>query len=301
MKMNIYGFGNALIDLEFKVSEEDILEIGIPKGSMKHLNGDERDHFLKRFRGNHSNTSAGGSIANSLDAASSHNALCHFSCSLGSDERAQDFLEEFKSVETSFKVSDKPTGICFIFITPDGERTMAASLDANYDLSPECLNVTALRKSDVLVFDSFSITTENGFQTVQAAMEEIKGTATELVYGLADSSLIKSNIDKISWLIDNNLNCIVGNQNEIDELKKLTSLDSVNILTTKGPLGASFNKLNLPAQKVLSINTNGAGDALLGVYLARKSEDGIEIALQKAIAYASKTCTTKGPRIKNAT
>ena len=121
---------------------------------------------------------------------------------------------------------------------------MAASLDANYDLSPECLNVTALKKSDVLVFDSFSITTENGFQTVQAAMEETKGTATELVYGLADSSLIKSNIDKISWLIDNNLNCIVGNQNEIDELKKLTSLDSVNILTTKGPLGASFNKLN---------------------------------------------------------
>ena len=296
MKMNIYGFGNALIDLEFKVSEEDILEIGIPKGSMKHLNGDERDHLLKRFTDNHSNTSAGGSIANSLDAASLHDALCHFSCSLGSDERAQDFLEEFKSVETSFKVSDKPTGICFIFITPDGERTMAASLDANYDLIPECLNVTALKKSDVLVFDSFSITTANGFKTVQAAIEENNLEPFKKLFSVMQNPYMEKTILNFPFDI-----LWIGNQNEINELKRLTDLGSINILTTKGPLGASFNELNLPAKKVLSINTNGAGDALLGVYLARKGEDGIKIALQKAIAYASKTCTTRGPRIKNAT
>lgn len=33
----IYGFGNALIDIEIRLSEEQLKNISIPKGSMKHI------------------------------------------------------------------------------------------------------------------------------------------------------------------------------------------------------------------------------------------------------------------------
>ena len=33
----IYGFGNALIDIEIQITEEELKEINIEKGFMKHI------------------------------------------------------------------------------------------------------------------------------------------------------------------------------------------------------------------------------------------------------------------------
>ena len=54
----------------------------------------------------------------------------------------------------------------------------------------------------------------------------------------------------------------------------------------------------MPAPQLTKVvNTNGAGDALMGAFLALKDEEGIERALMKAIAYATKVCSVNGPRI----
>ena len=149
----IYGFGNALIDIEIRISEEQLKTISIPKGSMKHISTDELETFLKRFNTQRYSAMPGGSIANSLHAANKHNAEIYFSCSIGDDEFGELFIDSFKLINesVSFYKSSLPTGICLIFVTPDGERTMAANLGANLDLCPECLNVDVLRASDFLL------------------------------------------------------------------------------------------------------------------------------------------------------
>ena len=45
--MNIYGFGNALIDVEFLITDEELKETGIPKGGMKNISSEKKDHFLR--------------------------------------------------------------------------------------------------------------------------------------------------------------------------------------------------------------------------------------------------------------
>ena len=45
----IYGFGNALIDIEIRISEDQLKNISIPKGSMRHISSDELESLLKRF------------------------------------------------------------------------------------------------------------------------------------------------------------------------------------------------------------------------------------------------------------
>ena len=99
----------------------------------------------------------GGSIANSMHAAASQGSRCTFSCSLGEDLEKDLFLEGFnkKLVQTSFQYSINPTGICFIFVTPDGERTMASNLSANYHLSSKCIDLSFLENCDYLLFDNF--------------------------------------------------------------------------------------------------------------------------------------------------
>ena len=36
----IYGFGNALIDIEIQINEDQLRSIGIPKGGMQHISRD---------------------------------------------------------------------------------------------------------------------------------------------------------------------------------------------------------------------------------------------------------------------
>ena len=46
----IYGFGNALVDIEIQIDEDQLITIGIPKGSMKHIGIDEKEELLKKYK-----------------------------------------------------------------------------------------------------------------------------------------------------------------------------------------------------------------------------------------------------------
>ena len=46
----IYGFGNALIDIEITVSEEELVSLGIKKGSMVHINASQKNIWLKNVK-----------------------------------------------------------------------------------------------------------------------------------------------------------------------------------------------------------------------------------------------------------
>jgi sugar/nucleoside kinase (ribokinase family) len=299
--MNIYGFGNALIDVEFLITDEELKETGIPKGGMENISSEKKDHFLTRFKEKEISRTAGGSIANSLCAAASQGAAGAFSCSIGNDKDGRDFLDSISDLEIFNKFSSKPTGVCIVFITPDGERTMASSLDANLDLSPECLSKDVLKSSDVLIFDTFSIETENGFNTVKESIEIANINNVDVCYGISDKSLISLNYEKISWIFSKKISYVYGNQDEIKELRNAITLKDEIVITTFGDEGASVDDLKVSAKSITPISTNGAGDALIGVFMALKGELDNKEALQRAVDYATEVCKITGPRIKNAT
>ena len=299
--MNIYGFGNALIDVEFLINDEDLIEIGIPKGSMKNISSEKKDHFLNKFKEKEISRTAGGSIANSLCAAASQGAKGSFSCSLGADMDGEKFLDSIKDLEKFNEYSSRPTGVCIVFITPDGERTMASSLEANLDLSPKCLSINSLKNSDLLLLDTFSIETDSGFNTVKESIEIANANNVEVCYGISDTSLISLNFKKISWILSQNISYVYGNEEEVRELTNAFTLKDEKIITTLGSDGASIGNLQVKAKAVTPVSTNGAGDALIGVFMALKEEHNHKDALQIAVDYATEICKISGPRIKNAT
>ena len=102
--MNIYGFGNALIDVEFLITEEELKETGIPKGGMKNISSEKKDHFLSKFKEKEISRTSGGSIANSLIAAASQGAAGTFSCSIGNDKDGKEFLDSISNLEIFSKL-----------------------------------------------------------------------------------------------------------------------------------------------------------------------------------------------------
>ena len=172
---------------------------------------------------------------------------------------------------------------------------MASNLGANLELRPEILNLEKLGDSDFLIFDNFSLFSEGGLNTVTAALREKKHS--KICFGISDKTLIDENIKNLKWLNQNVIDLIYGNNNEISEMRSKLTIKSKNILETFGEKGASFNDSSVPAPKIEVINTNGAGDALIGSFLAFKDHFDDKTALFKAVGYASRVCSVNGPRL----
>ena len=293
----IYGFGNALIDIEIQINEDQLSSIGIPKGGMQHISRDEKDYFLKIFKTSIKSMSPGGSIANSLFAAENFGASTYFSCSLGDDEHGQLFLNSYQdNKKIVFNYSNDPTGVCLVFVSPDGERTMASNLSANYELNSNCISPSLLQSCEYLLFDNFSLATDSGNETVNYCLDTI-GNEVKLCFGLADSGLVAKNLNKIKNLSNKNLYCLSGNQKEHDELDLHLTLNYQNRLVSYDKSGATINGEKVQAPNINLVNTNGAGDALLGAYIALESKLGKLDALMEAVNYASKICSINSPRL----
>ena len=294
----IYGFGNALIDIEITVSEEQLKNTNINKGLMKHISQEELEMYLKSFTNQVNSALPGGSIANSMHAANKHNIETHFSCAIGDDEYGEIFINSFedKLSGLSFYTSKLPTGICLIFITPDGQRTMAANLGANTDLHKDCIDINKLKYSEYLLFDNFALSTEKGFKIAKFCLS--LNQYSKVCFGISDVSLVEENSIQLKELFNDKIDILYGNEPEITSLMNTHRIYSSNILTTFGADGAKFNKTRLDAPEIKIANSNGAGDALIGSFLANRINNlDIEDSLQDAISYASKVCTTNGPRL----
>ena len=294
----IYGFGNALIDIEISITEEELTSLNIKKGSMVHINSEQKSTWIEKFNKQIVSKQPGGSVANSLYAASCGDSICVFSCSLGNDEESRIFVDGFRSTGTQVfhQYSKEPTGVCFIFVTPDGERTMASNLSANEDLLPKCLNEQELATSDWLVFDAFSVCTINGLKTAQEALKMAKKNNLKIAFGLADINLVESNLEEINWVLEQPINLLVGNDAEISLLSQSTNLE-LDTLCTLGAKGSRLNQIQVDAESISLVNTNGAGDALLGVFLSHIDTLNPRDSLKKAVDYATKVCLVGGPRI----
>jgi len=294
----IYGFGNALIDIEVSISEEELSTLNIEKGSMVHISSDQQKIWLSQFKNKIFSKEPGGSIANSLQAASTQGSTCLFSCSLGKDQENNIFIEGFS--ESSFEVfhqhSTNPTGVCFIFVTPDGERTMASNLSANEDLKPNCLNLEKLSKSDWLLFDAFSVCTTNGLKTAKEALSVAKQNKLKIAFGLADINLIQTNLTEIKWVLDKHIDLLFGNEKEINLLNEKIK-PNCNVLCSYGAKGCRYNQIQVKAKETSIVNTNGAGDALIGVFLSHLDSLDNEGALREAVDYATQVCLVGGPRL----
>ena len=293
----IYGFGNALIDLEITIEEDELDSIDIKKGTMKHISEEELQIFMNIFSSKIKSRLPGGSIANSLYAANQHGASVHFSCSVGKDDYGDYFIDSFGGNQNliSFERSSLPTGICLIFVTEDGQRTMAANLGANLDINESILNIDKLKIADYLLFDNFSMSTKNGLGTVIAALRE--KTDSQVCFGVSDESLITENSKNLQWLTQNKIDIIYGNHEEITKIKREINFYANNVLETNGEHGASYNGKIVPAPRIDIINSNGAGDALIGSFLALKGKYDEATALFKSVGYASRVCRVNGPRL----
>ena len=69
-KYNVTGIGNALVDIEFKVTDQFFADNGVEKGLMTLVDEERQNHLMQVIHHAEAKKQAGGSAANSVVAVS---------------------------------------------------------------------------------------------------------------------------------------------------------------------------------------------------------------------------------------
>src|SRR5947209_6106807 len=156
----LYGLGNALVDVFIDVAEADFATLGFERGSMRLVGPDEQNALLGRFQGRERRLVSGGSVANSVIAFSQLGGDAAFLGCVGDDRYGLFYKTEFDELGVDVGnpvIVGETTGTCVCLITPDAERTMRTCLAVSSHLSARHVDEERIKNSEWLFVEGYLI------------------------------------------------------------------------------------------------------------------------------------------------
>src|SRR5690606_32188651 len=140
-KYDVYGIGNAIVDIVTEVDHDFFEKNNIEKGVMTLVDENRQLTLLKLIDMKKSKMSGGGSAGNTVVALSQFGGKAFYSCLVARDEMGKFFLEDLKrnGIDTNLTYDKCPeghTGKCVVMTSPDAQRTLNTFLGVSSFLSP---------------------------------------------------------------------------------------------------------------------------------------------------------------------
>ncbi|MEX1081676.1 MAG: adenosine kinase [Halofilum sp. (in: g-proteobacteria)] len=312
---DVYGLGNALVDMEYQVTPEELQEMGIDKGVMTLMDVDQQSELMVWLSDHHVHRSAGGSAANSVIALSQLGGRGYYTCKVADDELGHLYTKDLKENGVDTNAHDGReeghTGRCMVFVTPDADRTMATFLGITGGLGENELNPTALRDSKYLYMEGYLATSDTAREAAVRArgIAEEAGVKTSL--SLSDPNIVTHFKDQLLDIIGPGLDLVFANEDEAQGITGTGSLDDAvaymksigkEFVITRGPnpslVWDGKELIEIPAQNLTPLDTVGAGDMFAGSFLYGITQGWSHRAAgELAAATAAKLIVTYGPRL----
>jgi len=316
-KYNVYGIGNAVVDLEVKVSDEFIREYEIPKGLMTLVDEDKQNRLIKAIGHNTVNKKSGGSAGNTVMAVSQMGGKAFYSCRISNDEYGDLFIKDMNDsgIHTNFDQAEREegaTGKCLVMITEDADRTMNTFLGVSVDLSINEVDEDAIRDSEYIYLEGYPVTSDSAFDALKYTKKiaEMNGVMTSLT--LSDPSIVRFFKDRFVELIGASVDLLFCNEEEameftgtsnVMEAREALKKDAKRFVITQGSNGAMIfdgdTFIDIEPYPVHAVDTNGAGDMFAGSFLYGITNGlGFAGAGKLASLASSRVVSQYGPRLK---
>lgn len=319
MTYDVYGIGNALVDMEFKVTDEFFTANEIDKGHMTLVDEDRQKVLIASLNEQNNEEikrQCGGSAANSIIAVSQFGGQSFYSFKIADDETGKFYLSDIKEngVATKNNETNLPagmTGKCMVMVTPDAERTMNTFLGITATLDEEQICEDSLKQSKWLYIEGYLVASPTGQAAAVKARKLAKENGVKTSYTMSDPNMVKFFRDNISEIIGDGVDLLFCNEEEAmeytgksdilearEELKK-TAKTFVITLGKNGAIiwdGTMF--IDIEPHVVKAVDTNGAGDMFAGAFLYGIT-NGMPYAAAGALASlaSSKVVEQYGPRL----
>ena len=314
--VDLFAIGNALIDQEFKVSDDFLIQQNLQKGTMQLTDGETQANLYNNLLKTQSykGQASGGSAANTTVAFSALGGSAFYACLVGNDELGSIYLNGLNDagITTSTKsISEGVTGTCMVLVSEDSERTMHTYLGITAELTDEQIDFTPLNTAKWLYIEGYLSTSDTARLAVKQAREIAKANGVKIALTLSDPAMVQYARQGLNELLDNGVDLLFCNEQEalmytetdnIDAALaklKLLSQSVVITLSSKGALiSNSQNTFTVAGREVVAVDTNGAGDAFAGSFLyALNAGLNEKAAAEIAVLISSQVVAQFGPRL----
>lgn len=316
-KYDVYGIGNALVDIVTEVEDSFLDKYKVEKGLMTLVDEDRQHELVEAIHLPTSNMQCGGSAANSIIAVSQFGGKSYYSCKVANDEMGKFYLNDLKEngVDTNLTpetAEDGITGKCLVMTTPDANRTMNTFLGITATFSKNEVNEAALKDAKYLYMEGYLVPGENGQQAMKLAKKLAEENGVKVAMTFSDPSMVKYFKPQMEEIVGASVDLLFCNEEEAmlftdtdnindarEELKKVAKRFAI----TQGSNGAMIfdgdTFIDIEPYKVDAVDTNGAGDMFAGAFLYAITNGHSYAEAGKLASLASSRVVSKfGPRLE---
>jgi sugar/nucleoside kinase (ribokinase family) len=321
MKLDVYAFGSALVDVQLSVTDKVLEDIGAVKGNMALTGRSEQEAVLRRLMGadlscldslaGKANMAAGGSAANTVFGVAQLGGSAGLCGKVAGDAFGDFYINNMKQsgvVFTGRKVAGM-TGTCIILISDDAQRTMLTCLGVSSEIDYDDIDEAQLKNSQYLYLEGYLFDSALATQTMLHAIATAKKHGVKIAFTASDAFCISRHKDTFLKLLPQ-VDLLFCNAQEAqalsdtgtnDEALKALAALCPAIALTDGGSGSllCFNGETLPVKPctVSPVDTTGAGDSYAAGLLYGLTS-GRSLAASGAIAslFSSRVVAQLGPR-----
>jgi len=314
-KYDVYGIGNALVDMEYEIEVADLETLGIDKGVMTLVDEQCQLRMMDHLAAHPHQRSSGGSAANSMIAVRQFGGTSFYSCKVAEDDLGHFYMKDLLDggVDTNHHTEKEAghTGRCVVLVTPDSDRTLCTFLGISGELSTKELVEDALRDSAYFYMEGYLVTSETARQACIAAKRVAEAAGVKTAISLSDPNMVRFFKAGLLEMIGSGVDLLFANEDEAKGVVGTADLDSAidylktlsqEFVITRGSKGALVwdgqTLIDIDPVKVKAVDTVGAGDMFAGAFLYGRGR-GWDHRRAGALASAAsaKLVTSLGPRM----
>ncbi len=278
---DVFGLGNALVDILALVDDDFVAKQELAKGSMTLVDAERQGALLNDLEGQSLKLRSGGSAANTMIAISQSGGSGFYTGKVAKDSHGEFYKQDLMEAGVDFDVNPSatggPTGTSLILTTPDAERTMCTNLGVSPELSKDDVELDQLAKSKLTYIEGYLWSGDDTREVCKFVMENAKSRGIPVSFTYSDMFLVELFGDDFRQITKDLCDIIFCNADEIRHFLGHESLEECTAelgqmvetaFVTDGPNGCHLVRngetTHVEGFSAKAVDTVGAGDAFAG-------------------------------------
>ncbi len=229
VKFDVLTIGNAIVDIISSTEDDFLVEEKIIKGAMNLIDADRAEH-LYSVMGPAIETS-GGSAGNTAVGVASLGGNAAYIGKICDDHLGKIFTHDIRASGVSYDTKpleqEPPTARSFIFVTPDGERSMNTYLGACMELGPGDVEEDKIAASAITYFEGYLWDPPRAKDAIRQAAEIAHANGRQTAITLSDPFCVdRFRAEFLQLMRSGTVDIIFSNEMEILSLYETSSFQS---------------------------------------------------------------------------
>ncbi len=221
--IDVYGVGNALVDIQTQIADSHIEGLGFTKGIMTLVDEATQTRVLQSLDGKQWNRCAGGSAANTILGIADFGGTAAYAGKVGQDDLGEFFLQDLRKLGVTIEVppATGQTGSCVVLISDDAQRTMLTHLGVSATISPEDIRAEDIAKAKYVYIEGYLFAGDSTQKAALKAMHLAKELGVKVAFTISDPFLVGMYRELFWELIAGPVDLLFCN---LEEARSLTGL-----------------------------------------------------------------------------